>query len=291
MGPGDLILHDGLAHNSIVQGAILSGARRRPFAHNDWREADRLLTDFRHEYRRVLIAIEGVYSMDGDMPDLPKFIEVKKRHQAMLMIDEAHSMGVLGRTAAASANSSTSIAATSMSGWARSARRSAVAADTSPAARRWSIICVTPRRASCSRRESIRRPPPRALAAIRVLEKQPERFARLRENSALFLSLCKERGMNTGTSKDSPVVPIILGNSIHALMLSRAMLARGVNVMPILHPAVEESAARLAILHHLAAHARGDSLHGRCDGRRAGKDRSEISRPDGRRRSLEMTAE
>ena len=84
-----------------------------------------------------------------------------------------------------------------------------------------------------------------ALAALRVLEKQPERFARLRENSALFLSLCKERGMNTGTSKDSPVVPIILGNSMHALALSRAMLARGVNVMPILHPAVEESAARL----------------------------------------------
>ena len=79
-----------------MQGAILSGARRRPFAHNDWREADRLLADFRHEYRRVLIAIEGVYSMDGDMPDLPKFIEVKKRHKAMLMIDEAHSMGVLG---------------------------------------------------------------------------------------------------------------------------------------------------------------------------------------------------
>ena len=72
--------------------------RRRPFAHNDWQEADRLLSQFRHEYRRVLIAIEGVYSMDGDIPDLPKFIEVKKRHQAMLMIDEAHSIGVLGAT-------------------------------------------------------------------------------------------------------------------------------------------------------------------------------------------------
>ena len=96
--PGDLILHDALAHNSITQGCLLSGARRRAFAHNDWHAADRLLEQFRHEYRRVLIVIEGVYSMDGDIPDLPAFIEVKKRHQALLMIDEAHSMGVLGST-------------------------------------------------------------------------------------------------------------------------------------------------------------------------------------------------
>ena len=98
MGPGDLILHDALAHNSIVQGCILSGARRRPFAHNDWQAADRLLEQFRHEYRRVLVVIEGVYSMDGDIPDLPRFVEVKKRHKALMMIDEAHSMGVLGPT-------------------------------------------------------------------------------------------------------------------------------------------------------------------------------------------------
>ena len=72
-GPGDLILHDGLAHNSIVQGAMLSGARRRPFPHNDWRALDQLLAELRPTYRRVVIAIEGVYSMDGDFPDLPTF--------------------------------------------------------------------------------------------------------------------------------------------------------------------------------------------------------------------------
>ena len=77
-----------LAHNSIIQGCILSGARRRPFPHNDWREVDKLLTDLRGEYRRVLIAIEGVYSMDGDIADLPHFVEVKKQHKAFLMVDE-----------------------------------------------------------------------------------------------------------------------------------------------------------------------------------------------------------
>ena len=97
-GPGDLILHDSLAHNSIIQGAILSGARRRPFPHNDWQALDELLTEIRREYRRVLIAIEGVYSMDGDFPDLPQFVEVKKKHKAFLMVDEAHSLGTLGTT-------------------------------------------------------------------------------------------------------------------------------------------------------------------------------------------------
>ena len=64
-GPGDLILHDALAHNSIVQGATLSGARRRAFPHNDWQALDSLLDELRPAYRRVVIAIEGVYSMDG----------------------------------------------------------------------------------------------------------------------------------------------------------------------------------------------------------------------------------
>ena len=65
------------------------------------------------------------------------------------------------------------------------------------------------------------------------------------ENGKLFLSLAKARGLNTGRSKDSAVVPVILGNSLHALQLSEAMYKRGINVQPILHPAVEESAARL----------------------------------------------
>src|SRR4029434_9892051 len=97
-GPGDLIAHDALAHNSIIQGALLSGARRRPFPHNDWEALNTLLTETRHEYRNALVAIEGVYSMDGDFPDLAKFIEVKQKHQAILLVDEAHSIGTLGKT-------------------------------------------------------------------------------------------------------------------------------------------------------------------------------------------------
>ena len=77
-GEEDLILYDELAHNSIVQGTLLSKAQRRPFPHNDFEFLDKLLRDVRGDYRRVVVAIEGVYSMDGDYPNLPRFVEVKR---------------------------------------------------------------------------------------------------------------------------------------------------------------------------------------------------------------------
>ena len=97
-GPEDVILYDELAHNSIAQGVQLSQAKHRTFAHNDYAALDRLLHDVRGQYRRAVVAIEGVYSMDGDYPDLPEFLEVKMRHKALLYVDEAHSLGTLGRT-------------------------------------------------------------------------------------------------------------------------------------------------------------------------------------------------
>ena len=84
-----------------------------------------------------------------------------------------------------------------------------------------------------------------ALGALRVLEKEPERVAQLNANATLFLELARQAGLDTGSSGGSAIVPVILGNSLNALKLSRALFARGINVQPILYPAVEERAARL----------------------------------------------
>src|SRR5207249_270498 len=96
LGRNDVIVHDALIHNSIVQGGILSGARRVPFPHLDHESADRLLRETRPRNGRALLVIEGHYSMDGDVPDLPAFIAVARRNRAWLMVDEAHALGVLG---------------------------------------------------------------------------------------------------------------------------------------------------------------------------------------------------
>ena len=96
LGRSDVIVHDALIHNSIVQGAMLSGARRAPFPHLDYEAADRLLREVRPRNGHALLVIEGHYSMDGDVPDLPAFVEAARRHRAWLMVDEAHALGVLG---------------------------------------------------------------------------------------------------------------------------------------------------------------------------------------------------
>jgi 8-amino-7-oxononanoate synthase len=244
-GAGDLILHDSLSHNSIMQGCILSGARRRPFPHNDWKVLERLLAELRHDYRRALVVIEGVYSMDGDYPDLPQFVAVKRRHKAFLMVDEAHSAGTMGLHGRGIAEHF-DINPADVDIWMGTLSKSYGSAGGYIAG---SKALVEYLKYTCPGFVySVGMPPSNAaaaLASLRLLEDEPERVARLHQNSALFLKLAKENGLNTGMSKDSPVIPVILGNSLHSLRLSQALFARGINVQPILYPAVEESAARL----------------------------------------------
>jgi 8-amino-7-oxononanoate synthase/acyl carrier protein len=245
MGPGDLIVHDGLAHNSIVQGAILSGARRRPFPHNDFAALDALLHDIRGDYRRVLIVVEGVYSMDGDYPDLPKFIEVKNRHKAMLMVDEAHSIGTMG-THGRGISEHFEINPRDVELWMGTFSKSFGSCGGYIAAAAPVIKYL--KYTAPGFVFSVGMPPSAAaaaLASLRLLEEEPERVAAVQARSKLFLTLAKERGLNTGMSNNTPVVPVIIGNSMHALQLSQGLFERGINVQPILHPAVEESAARL----------------------------------------------
>ena len=245
VGAGDLILHDSLAHNSIVQGALLSGARRRPFPHNDVDSLDRTLTELRSHYRRVLIIVEGVYSMDGDFCDLPRLIEIKKKHRSMLMVDEAHSLGTMGRTGRGMAEHF-SVNPRDVDIWMGTLSKAAASCGGYIAGS--SALVELLRYTAPGFVFSVGMPPAQvaaALAAIETLEQEPERVDRLRQRSDLFLSLCRQAGLDTGDSQDTPVIPVITGNSMVALRLSNRLKADGINVQPILYPAVDESAARL----------------------------------------------
>ncbi|WP_157108647.1 aminotransferase class I/II-fold pyridoxal phosphate-dependent enzyme, partial [Aldersonia kunmingensis] len=245
VGPEDLVIHDSLAHDSILQGCKLSGATRRPFPHNDHNALDRLLTEIRHQYRRVLILIEGVYSQDGDIPALPAIIEIKKKHQALLMIDEAHSVGVLGATGGGIGeyfgvdrsdvelwSGTMSKALAGCGGYvAGSAELIRYLKYTTPGF--VYSVGITPMNAAAS------------LAAMREMRADPTPLDRLRRNSQLFLRLAREAGINTGDSENTPVIPCIVGDSLKTLKLSNALLSRGINVNPILYPAVPEDLARL----------------------------------------------
>jgi 7-keto-8-aminopelargonate synthetase-like enzyme len=204
-----------------------------------------LLRDVRGNYRRVAVAIEGVYSMDGDYPDLSRFIEVKRRHQAMLYVDEAHSLGVLGATGRGICEHyqvdpddgdlwmGTISKALGSGGGYIAGRNSLIQylKYTTPA-----FVFATglsPANAAA------------ALAAVRVLRAEPQRVTRLRDRSRLFLELAQQAGLNTGNSNQTAVIPVIVGNSLQCLRLSSELLRRGVDVQPILYPAVPEKASRL----------------------------------------------
>ncbi|MDG5806128.1 aminotransferase class I/II-fold pyridoxal phosphate-dependent enzyme [Streptomyces ossamyceticus] len=244
-GPEDLIVHDEWIHDSTVRGAMLSGARRRPFPHNDWEALDRILSTARSEYRRALVVIEGAYSQDGDIPDLPRFIEVKRRHRALLMIDEAHSLGVLGRTGRGIGEhwgtdpadvelwmGTLSKAIGSLGGYI-AGRAPLVDYLRYTAPLHIFSTGISPANTAA------------ALEAIRVLREEPERVARVRELAEFFRTQARARGLDIGVSRASAVIPVITGDWERTIALSNTLLGKGVNVMPIGYPAVPRDRSRL----------------------------------------------
>jgi 7-keto-8-aminopelargonate synthetase-like enzyme len=191
------------------------------------------------------VIVEGVYSMDGDFPVLPKFIEVCKKHQCWLMVDEAHSIGTMGKTGRG-ISEHFGVNPNDVDIWMGTLSKSFGSCGGYIAGRAELIEYLkytTPGFVF-----SVGLSPPNtaaAIASIQALRKDPSRVTRLKEAARLFLTEAKKRGLNTGNSNETPVIPVITGNSLHALQLSRRMIDSGINVQPILYPAVEESAARL----------------------------------------------
>ena len=244
-GPRDLILHDVLIHNSVLLGIQLSGARRMPFAHNDWEALDQLLSQSRLQYERVLIVVEGIYSMDGDFPDLPRFVEIKNRHRAFLMVDEAHSLGVLGNNGTG-IQEHFGLRGSDVDIWMGTLSKTLascggyVAGETALVEH---LKCAAPGFVY-----SVGMPPPAAaasLAALRLMRAEPRRAQTLRQRGRQFLNHARSLGIDTGLSAGLSVIPAITHSSLKAVRLSEALYKRGINVQPIVYPAVQERTARL----------------------------------------------
>ena len=257
---GDLVLYDAFSHNSVQQGAQLSGARRIGFPHNDVAVAEQLLAAQRAQHRRAMIVIEGHYSMDGDIPDLPAFSELARRYGAWLMVDEAHSIGVLGKHGRGIAEHC-NVGADAADLWMGTLSKTLAGCGGYIACRR--EIAEYLRYSAPGFVYSVGMPPPMAAAAIASLDllaEEPERIARLHANTGQFIAAAKAAGLDTGLSQGYAIVPIIVGSSIAAGRLSAALFEQGINVQPILYPAVPERAARLRFF-LTAAHSREHIKH------------------------------
>ncbi len=245
MGPKDLVVHDEFIHNSALAGIKLSGATRRLFKHNDVADLEHVLRTVAGDYRRIMVIVEGIYSMDGDVADLPALLKLRAEYGFWLMVDEAHSLGVLGKTGRGLAEHfgvdpreidiwmGTLSKTTSSCGGYIAGSDALVEVLKASAGGFVYSVGLAPVLAAA------------ATASLEVLEREPSRTAALRRNGALFLKLAKEAGLDTGLSSGFSVVPVLVGDSLRAVQLSNDLLAEGVNALPIIHPAVPEGLARL----------------------------------------------
>lgn len=244
-GPKDLIVHDSLIHNSVFEGIKLSGATRRAFNHNDPESLERILAEIRGNFERTLIVIEGLYSMDGDIPDLPRFIDIKQRYKAFLMVDEAHSLGVLGKTGRG-LREHFGCSGQSVDIWMGTLSKAFAGCGGYIAGEKALVDHL--KYAAPGFVYSVGLPPVMAaasLAAIRIMLEEPERLEKLRDIATYFVEKARTCGIDTGLSQGFAVVPAIIGSSLKATKTSQKMFGHGINVQPIIHPAVEEKAARL----------------------------------------------
>lgn len=240
-GKGDVIFSDALNHASIIDGCRLSGARVIVYPHNDMAALDRLARE--HQGRRRVVVSDAVFSMDGDVADLPGLMQVVRRHGLITVLDEAHALGVIGRTGrgicehfgpcgpgpdiftgslskALGADGGYVRGPARLLEWLRHKARSFVFST---------ALSPTPVGA--------------ALAALRILRDEPGRVARLQENAAFFRARLREHGVVA--PGESAIVPLMAGDERVAVAAAKALRQAGILISAIRYPTVPLGAARL----------------------------------------------
>lgn len=260
LGSRDALFIDELSHNSIVSGAKGAAAETIVFRHNDLDHLDFLLRERRGEFRSVLVVAEGLYSMDGDISDLARLVDIKDRHNAWLLIDEAHSIGVLGAEG----------------------RGLCEHAGVDPQRIDLVIGTLSKTLASCGGFiggkapvvEWLRYTLPgfvysvglspvisgAAKAALDLMQLEDWRIARLRRNGELFLELAQEAGLDTGPAVGRGVVPVLFRDALETLAASQHLLSHGYYVPPIIQIGVPKDQPRLRFFlsaQHSEAEIRG----------------------------------
>ncbi len=245
LGNSDVIIADQLSHNSILSGTKLSRAQSLDFAHNDLDALEHVLRTKRNDFARALIVIEGLYSMDGDIPDLERVLALRDKYNAWLMIDEAHSIGVMGahgRGVSEHFNvdpnridfiiGTLSKAFVSCGGFI-GARKTVVD---------WLRYTLPGFIYSVGLAPSVTAS---AHAALKVFSKEPNRLKKMRDNSTYFLNRAKAVGLETGDACGIGVIPVIFNDVVQTAMVSRMLLESGFYVPPIINVGVPKDKPRL----------------------------------------------
>ncbi|MBI5182030.1 MAG: 8-amino-7-oxononanoate synthase [Nitrospirae bacterium] len=253
VGEGDLILSDELNHASIIDGCRLSRAEKIIYRHKDTRHIEDVLS--KNKGRRSLIVTEGVFSMDGDIAPLLKIIDIAKRYSAMLMVDDAHGTGVLGKRGKGTAEhfgigKGIDIHMGTL-GKALGAYGAYAAGDKGlielliNKARGFIFTTALPSSVLAS-----------AIKAIEILEEEPHLIKKLWENRDYLVNGLKVIGFNT-MGCETAIIPILIGSAEKALKMSEDLFDEGIYVPAIRPPTVPENTCRLRLT-VMAAHTKND---------------------------------
>lgn len=242
-GPGDYVLMDKLDHASIVDGCLLSGAKWATYRHNDMDHLEKLLAKAAGQYGSILVVADSVFSMDGDVMDLPTTKELCERYGARLMVDEAHSVGSLGATGHGIEEHFDMIGSIDIK---MGTLSKSIPSIGGYCAGKHELVDYL-RHYSRPFIFSAALPPAQAAAAIAafdVIESEPERVASLHDVVARYTAGLQAQGWDT-MDASTCVVPVLVGDEGLTMDLTRMLFDRGIFVCPIVHPAVPRGTDRL----------------------------------------------
>jgi glycine C-acetyltransferase len=245
VGSGDRVLMDARVHRSLVDGCRLAAVRPQFFEHNDVADLARKLADGTAA-GRTLVVVEGVYSMDGDLCPLPDVVALKERHGAVLLVDEAHSLGVLGSTGRG-VNEHFGVPAGAVDFWTGSLSK-AIPANGGYVASSAANVLYLQHEAGPFFYSSALCPSAAGavVAALDVIEAEPERVAAARRNAERLRRGLAGLGYDVGASA-SPIVPVIVGDPVAAWKLARRLLDEAVWATAVVPPAVPRGGSRLRL--------------------------------------------
>ncbi|MDP4090231.1 MAG: aminotransferase class I/II-fold pyridoxal phosphate-dependent enzyme [Bacillota bacterium] len=241
----DIILYDALSHNSVAQGCQLSKSDAKAFPHNDFVALESILKNVRPRYEKILVIVEGVYSMDGDIAPIPEFVKLKKKYGFFLMVDEAHSACVIGEHGGGvdeyfgldpydiDIKMGTLSKGLGTCGGYLAGRKTLIEyLKYNVPGFVFSVGINTPSAAA-------------TLSALEILERDNSPVQRLHKNIEVFMREAHKRGLDTCLAGETAIIPIMVGEDEDAFLISNVMLERGIFVPPAVYPAVPRGQARL----------------------------------------------
>lgn len=241
-GRNDYLIYDSQNHASLVDGSRLSFAKTLKFKHNDMEDLERVLLNIPEKHGK-LIVVDGVFSMEGDICNLPEIVRLARKYGARVMVDDAHGLGVMGPTGRGTAEhfgleaevdiimGTFSKSLASLGGFIAASED--VIHYVKHASRPFIFSASIPPANAAA-----------AMEALNVLEQEPERVSRLWENAGFMRAGFRELGLETGDS-ETPIIPVITGEDYRTFVMAKQLLEEGVYVNPVISPAVVPGQALL----------------------------------------------